>query len=184
MNSTWQSRAVVLLAALSCLACSKAPEPTPSTVEAAASAEELSLEIADRAKLAEILAAHRGNVVLVDYWSTSCVPCVEKLSAILALQKKLRDRGLRVVTLSMDDPDATAEVRAFLQERGAVGQHLISKFGSSPKSLEEFEIDLIPYYRLYNRTGELVEEFKPGPDAPPLEVASIEAAVERVLANE
>lgn len=184
MNSMWQSRALVLLAALSCAGCSKTSDPTPSTVEAAAPVEELSLEIADRAKLDEVVAAHRGNVVLVDYWSTSCVPCVEKLPAVLALQKRLRDRGLRIVTLSMDDPDATIEIQEFLRERGAVGQHLISKFGSSPKSLEEFEIDLIPYYRLYDREGELVETFQPGPDAPPLEVANIEAAIERVLAKE
>ncbi|MEX2171035.1 MAG: TlpA disulfide reductase family protein [Pirellulales bacterium] len=181
MSSLRPVPALSILAALLCAACSQAPDSTPPTVKAVAPIEDATLEIADRAALDDMLAAHRGNVVLVDYWSTSCVPCVEKLPAVLALQKELRDRGLRVITLSMDDPDAAAEIQAFLRERGAAGRHLISKFGSSPKSLEEFEIDLIPHYRLYNRAGELVETFEPGPDAPPLEFSDIQAAVERLL---
>ena len=172
--------ALTSLTLLCCLACDRSTAPHP-TVKAALPVEALTLEIADLAALDDMLAAHRGNVVLVDYWSTSCVPCVEKLPAVLALQKELHDRGLRVVTLSMDDPDDDAEIQAFLRERGAAGRHLISKFGSSPKSLEEFEIDLIPHYRLYNRAGELVETFEPGPDAPPLEFTDIQAAVERLL---
>ena len=181
MNLSGSKATLVALAAFACVSCSEPSDPIRSTIQGDAPAEELTLEIADRAKLDEVLASHRGNVVLVDYWSTSCVPCVEKLPAVLAQQKKLHGRGLRVVTLSMDDPDATPEIQAFLRERGAAGQHLISKFGSSPKSLEEFEIDLIPHYRLYNRAGELVETFEPGPDAPPLKFSDIQTAVERLL---
>jgi thiol-disulfide isomerase/thioredoxin len=178
--------ALLLLAALACVSCTQPSEPRPidpppTTARTAAPVSDVTLQIADRAKLDEILTSHRGNVVLVDFWSTSCIPCVEKLPGILAMQRKFQDRGLQVLTVSLDDPDAIADIRAFLAERGASGTHLISTHGSSPKSLEEFEIDLIPYYRLYNRAGELVENFEPGPDAPPLELSTIEAAVHGLL---
>jgi thiol:disulfide interchange protein len=171
----------LILAAMMCVSCDRPIDPAPPAANAPAPSSAVALEIADRAKLDELLAAHRGNVVLVDFWSTSCVPCVEKLPGILTMQKALYDRGLRVVTVSLDDPDAIADIRAFLHERGASGTHLISTHGSSPKSLEEFEIDLIPYYRLYNRQGQAAESFVPGPDEPPVELSSIEAAVKRLL---
>lgn len=186
---TTNVRVSLVVAAVTCLACSKSPVADKSAAKDPAQAaalpgtegEELKLEIANREKLSELLAANHGKVVLVDYWSTSCVPCVEKLPEVFKLQKRLQDRSFQVITVSMDDPDARDEILSFLKERGAEGQQLISEFGASPQSLEEFEIDLVPHYRLYNRAGELVETFEPGPDAPPLEFSNIEATVERLL---
>lgn len=176
-------RTVFIFIALACASCTETSDPTPPPEPAAAVANQFTLESAGRAKLDQVLGSLSGNVVLVDFWATSCVPCVEKLPAILALHQKFHDQGLRVVTVSLDDPDAIADIRAFLQQRGALGDHLISQFGSSPKSLEEFEIDLIPCYRLYNRAGEPVESFVPGPDAPPVELSTIEAAIARELSG-
>ena len=179
------SATVLSLVALCCASCDNSPEALPpeppATAPASVPVDEVTLEVANKAKLAEVLASHRGKVVLVDYWSTSCVPCVEKLPEVLALQKELGDRGLQVVTLSMDDPDSRKEIGEFLKGKGAVGLHLISEFGASPHSLEEFEIDLVPHYRIYNRDGELAEKIEPAPDSPPLEFSQIKEAVERLL---
>lgn len=103
------SRIALLLIATCCVGCNRssdAPQPTPQAI---APVEDLTLEVANRAKLEEVLTGLHGKVVLVDYWQTSCIPCVEKLPAMLALEKELGARGLRVVTLSLDDPDASAD---------------------------------------------------------------------------
>jgi cytochrome c biogenesis protein CcmG/thiol:disulfide interchange protein DsbE len=47
----------------------------------------------------------RGKVVVLNLWATNCVPCVEELPSLLALQRKLPD--LAVIAVSWDDdPDA------------------------------------------------------------------------------
>lgn len=172
---------LVSLVTVVCTSCSKAPESTTSPIEPEA-VSEISLEIANAAKVSEILEANRGNVVLVDYWQTSCVPCVEKLPKVVEMGKRLADRGLVVVTLSLDDPDAKEEIREFLKGRGATGKHFISQFGTSPQSLDEFEINLVPVYRLYDRKGELVKTFEEtGPESPLIEMENIEAEIEKLL---
>lgn len=52
------------------------------------------------------LSSYRGEVVLLDFWATWCVPCREEIPHFVELQKKYRDRGLQIVGVSMDDsPD-------------------------------------------------------------------------------
>ena len=46
----------------------------------------------------------RGHVVVLNLWATFCVPCIEELPSLLALQKRMPD--VAVVAVSMDqDPD-------------------------------------------------------------------------------
>jgi cytochrome c biogenesis protein CcmG/thiol:disulfide interchange protein DsbE len=46
----------------------------------------------------------RGHVVVLNLWATYCVPCIEELPSLLALQRRMPD--LAVVAVSMDqDPD-------------------------------------------------------------------------------
>ena len=48
----------------------------------------------------------RGKVVLVDYWATWCVPCIEAMPHLKELYAKYHDRGLEVVNISVDNANA------------------------------------------------------------------------------
>jgi len=48
----------------------------------------------------------RGNLVLVDFWATWCVPCRKSLPELAALEKKYRNQGVTVLGLSVDNPDS------------------------------------------------------------------------------
>jgi len=52
----------------------------------------------------------RGRVVLVNLWASWCLPCIEELPSLLALQHRMP--GITVVAISMDQDDAA--YRAFL----------------------------------------------------------------------
>jgi len=62
------------------------------------------------------LADFAGEVLLVNLWATWCPPCVAELPALDALQAKLRDRGLHVLPVSLDNKP-TAEIAEFLAAR-------------------------------------------------------------------
>jgi thiol-disulfide isomerase/thioredoxin len=48
------------------------------------------------------LAAHRGQVVLIDVWATWCEPCRDALPLYQDFANEFRSRGLEVVTINVD----------------------------------------------------------------------------------
>lgn len=49
------------------------------------------------------LARYRGKVVLLDFWATWCAPCRAEIPRLVDLQNRYRDRGLRIIGISLDD---------------------------------------------------------------------------------
>jgi peroxiredoxin len=62
------------------------------------------------------LGDHLGKeVVLLDFWSTSCEPCKAELPALRAMYDRDKVRGLLVVGVAMDGPETVADVPAFVR---------------------------------------------------------------------
>lgn len=55
------------------------------------------------------LSHYRGNVVLLNFWATWCVPCLAEVPRFSLWQTKYGGRGLRVLGVSMDDDAGPAE---------------------------------------------------------------------------
>ncbi len=145
------------------------------------------MRIVDRAGYDALLAERRGKVVLVDSWAQWCEPCVENFPHMVELANRHWDRGLAVVTVNMDAPEAAEKTTAFLKEqRAGAATHLISPFGGSSQSMEAFEIPngALPCYKLYDRAGRLRQTFAPDPAAQKqFTLQEIDAAVEQLLAE-
>jgi thiol-disulfide isomerase/thioredoxin len=137
------------------------------------------LQVGDSAALEKILAAHRGNVVLVDFWATWCGPCVEEFPHTVDLWRKYSQRGLAVVSVSMDSPKSEPQVRAFLEKQEARFDNLLSSYDSPLEATKAFGLPgPVPCYRVYGRDGELKREFSVDPKAArQFTAADIEAAV-------
>jgi thiol-disulfide isomerase/thioredoxin len=121
------------------------------------SPERITVTIADRAAYDEVVAKHKGKVVLVDCWATWCAPCMQEFLHTVELSKKSDPTQLAVVSVSMDEPEDEELVLKFLQAQGAAFDNLISTYGVGQKGFESFEITdgAIPHYKVYDRTGAL-----------------------------
>ena len=71
----------------------------------------------DAKGLTDRIARERGNVVLVNFWATWCVPCREEFPELTRLQKKLGGEGLRVLGISTDLARDIPAVEKFLQQQ-------------------------------------------------------------------
>jgi thiol-disulfide isomerase/thioredoxin len=63
------------------------------------------------------LADYSGKVVLVNLWATWCGPCRLEIPELVKLHQEYRSKGLEMVGLSTENPEASAEmVRDFVRE--------------------------------------------------------------------
>ena len=60
--------------------------------------------------------ALRGQVVLVNFWATSCAPCIRAMPALVATHMEFAARGLQTLAVAMQY-DAPAAVSHFAQTR-------------------------------------------------------------------
>ena len=56
----------------------------------------------DRTGFDRVIAENAGKVVLVDYWASWCPPCQYAFPHTVALYVENRERGLQVVSVSLD----------------------------------------------------------------------------------
>ena len=143
-------------------------------------AQDVALRVLDEAKFAETLKQYRGRVVLVDFWATWCRPCKELFPHTVQLHRDLADRGLAVVSVSLDPPEKEPEVLGFLAAQGATFDNFIASRGGSGEAVELLEIDGgLPHLKLLDRTGKLCKTF-PRPSSL-VDPAEVERAVEELL---
>ncbi|HWR54546.1 MAG TPA: TlpA disulfide reductase family protein, partial [Bryobacteraceae bacterium] len=81
----------------------------------------------DQAGYHRLLAANKGAVVLVDFWATWCVPCRTEMPELVKLQQKYRDRGVKLITISADEPETEQGALPFLKKAGATGPAYIKR---------------------------------------------------------
>lgn len=66
---------------------------------------EYDIEAVDYEQLLEKIYKEDDQLVVVNFWATWCVPCVEELPHFMEVNREFRDRGVRMVLVSLDKKD-------------------------------------------------------------------------------
>jgi thiol-disulfide isomerase/thioredoxin len=59
--------------------------------------------------------AQKGRAVVVNFWATWCVPCIEEFPHLVALARERKD--VAFLSVSIDDPADRAAVESFLKKQ-------------------------------------------------------------------
>jgi thiol-disulfide isomerase/thioredoxin len=96
------------------------------------------------------LADARGRVLLVNFWATWCVPCVQEMGSLDRVQGALGVEGLTVLAISQDRNGIDA-VRPFYDKLGLanLGVYLDPK-GTVAR---EFKVEALPVSVIIDRDG-------------------------------
>jgi len=95
------------------------PAPNRAAAPALVSLPQPVLEAENRAATGKPikLSDYSGKVLLVNLWATWCGPCRMETPELVKLHKEFQDRGVEMVGLSTEDPDASEEsVSDFVRE--------------------------------------------------------------------
>lgn len=117
----------------------------------------------------------RGKVVLVNFWATTCVTCVQKMPELVATHQRYNARGLETLAVAMHY-DAPARVAQFAESRRLPFGVAIDNTGRIAQAFGE--IELTPTTLLINKRGEIVRRWVGEPS-----FAALHALVEELLAE-
>ena len=156
------------------------PAAEPADTEPAETEPAVMVRVIDEQEFEEVVAGYRGDVVLVDFWAMWCIPCVELFPHTVALHERFAEEGLRVLSVSFDQPESESAVLDFLKDQGATFDNFISRYGMGIQSSEKFGLPgPLPQLRLYDRDGEVAYTF-PEPQSS-VDPEAIDRAIEELL---
>jgi peroxiredoxin len=104
------------------------------------------------------VAKMKGKVVLIDFWATTCSPCVAELPEIKAAYDKYHTNGFEVIGISCDAAQQTdqSDLEKFIKRKALPWpQYYDGHQQTDNKFAQQFGIDGIPHLMLVDKKGNL-----------------------------
>jgi thiol-disulfide isomerase/thioredoxin len=137
----------------------------PATAAPATATVELSIKSFD--DLQALIASHKGKVVVVDYWSTQCEPCIAEFPHLVALHRKYSAEKLVCISASLDYSGLPSrplekcreEALEFLQKQGATLTNVILQEDDITVLDEKLKVPSMPVVIVYGADGAVQKQF-------------------------
>lgn len=125
------------------------------------------LKIATFEELQASIAASKGKIVVVDYWSTSCPPCMTEFPGLVAIHNELPRDKVRCVSASLDYEgladfpieEARKSALEFLEQQKATLDNFILSEESLTVMDDKLKIASIPAVFVFGVDGNLARLF-------------------------
>jgi peroxiredoxin len=153
---------LALSASLGATACSGGGTEPQTAASGAGSAPDFSLQSVD-GKTVRLSDYTGKSVVLLDFWSTTCDPCMVEMPHLVDLYKANKDKGFVVLAISLDGPESLAEVSRVVHDKDMVfpvllDQETVVVSRYNPKKEMPFSV-------LIGKNGDIIEKhagYQPG----------------------
>ena len=150
-----------------------------ATISAEPAADKIAARPIKYAELGKLVRSHRGKVIVVDFWSLDCIPCMREFPHLVELNKKYGKDGLVALSVSLDnaeDKTARAGVDKFLQKKQATFTNLIAQ-GDPDEWYNSLKIGGIPCVFVFDRENRRVKKLV----GEQVDYKAIEAEVAKLL---
>lgn len=111
----------------------------------------------------------RGKVVLVDFWSIRCPPCIREMPHVQEMYEKYQQHGFEVIGLVADDDKSKGRVLEITKKQGATWPQYLDKGKNVTVSYHSlYNINSYPTVWLLNKDGIIVDKNARGARLEPL----------------
>jgi peroxiredoxin len=135
-----------------------APKPVPVVSPTLLGQLAPAFELPSFNKKSISLPAYRGKVVLLDFWATSCSPCITSMPTVQKLQTQYKQQGLVVLGVLLD-ADSTEKAQGILRRQQATYTNLLG----NKTVASAYHIDAFPHYIVIGKDGKVVLDQTGGP---------------------
>lgn len=149
---------VCLLGGAAWLYVASAPKPAPSVKFAT-----LKGELITTGDL-------RGKVTLINFWATSCAPCVKELPGIAALHQKYNAQGFETIAVAMEY-DPPNYVKNFTERNQLPFKVALDARGEIAREFGKItgEVRVVPISFVIDRQGRIIKSYLGELDFPKFE---------------
>ena len=139
-------------------------ERSTAELPSGSDSDQVSLKVLDFDGIQQLVASHRGQVVVMDAWSTSCLPCLEEFPHLVELHQRWGADRVACISLSFDYEgldsvdDIKPRVLDFLKRSGATFDNVLSS-EESDGLYRKFDLASVPAVFVYDRAGNLRKRF-------------------------
>jgi thiol-disulfide isomerase/thioredoxin len=122
-------------------------------------AEPVSVAPIDEAGLAALRKNDSGKLRLVNFWSTTCIPCLEEMPDLVDINRMYRHRAFEMVTVAANYPDEKDDVEKMLKRYACSSRNYLLAGTDKYKLLAAFDKDwdaALPYTVLLNTDGTVI----------------------------
>lgn len=146
----------------------------------AASKRPIAVSPVSTSVMKKAIAAHKGQVTVVNFWATWCGPCVAEFPDLVKLANNYAGKGVAVMSVSANDvSEIKKDVLPFLTKQKANFENYLIKESDPDVFINSFDPKWqgdIPRTFVYDKTGKLTAELT-GMQT----YSSFSAAVEKAL---
>jgi thiol-disulfide isomerase/thioredoxin len=122
-------------------------------------AEPVSVTTIDEAGLAALAKNDSGKLRLVNFWSTTCIPCLEEMPDLVDINRMYRHRAFEMVTVAANYPDEKEDVEKVLKKFSCSSRNYLLGGTDKYKLLAAFDKDwdaALPYTVLLGTDGKVL----------------------------
>lgn len=91
--------------------------------------------------------------VIINFWATWCIPCREELPKLHEIYKDLKEQGLKLFSISIDDERSSSKVEPFVKQKGFTFPVLLDPASSVR---QKYYATDVPFTVILDKTGNIV----------------------------
>ncbi len=92
----------------------------------------------------------RGKTVVLNFWASWCGPCIAETPSLVAMSRRMRDHGVVVLAVSIDDDDSA--YHRFIKEQG---MDMLTVRDADKRSNDLYGTHVFPETYIIDRKGVL-----------------------------